>query len=157
MKSIQSTKLIVSLAVICSLFIGCATSGSRYSQAEMNAIETRIVDATFNETFSAASNALFDAGYTLSMSDREAGLLSGTAGKDNTAARIWISPFIGDLRFAISVQVRELSETQCSVRVKTSVNGEPKVDKKAIDNIWVLMQRQVMMKEPMELDQKEDV
>lgn len=139
---------IVCFIVLAQLVSGCATAGKNYSQAELNAIETRTVLASFDETFSAAANALFDAGYTISMSDREAGLISGAAGKDNTAARFWISPLIQDTRFAISIQIRDVGNNECAVRVKTSVNGEPVVDKKAIDNIWILMKRQVLMKEP---------
>jgi hypothetical protein len=44
--------------------------------------------------------------------------------------------------------VRELTSKLSAVRVKTSYNGAPVVDKKVIDQIWVLMQRQVLMKEP---------
>lgn len=130
---------------------GCGSSGqspTSYTQAELNAIETRDVDADMQKTFDAASGALFDAGYTIAMSDRSAGLLTGQKGKDNTAARIWISPFITDTRYVISVQLKSISAVQTAVRVKASINGEPIVDKSAIDQIWVLMQRQVMMKEP---------
>lgn len=141
------------LLLVAVNLVGCATSAhspSRYTQAQLNAIETRDVDATFDETFSAASNALFDAGYTIAMSDRSAGLITGEAGKDNTAARFWVSPLIQDSRFRISMQVRQTAPKLCAVRVKTSSNGEPVVDKKAIDNIWTLMQRQVMMKAPLD-------
>lgn len=137
---------IVMLFLLVSLN-GCVTQPN-YTQAQLNSIETRIVDADFDETFNAASNALFDAGYTVSMSDREGGLITGTKGKDNTAARIWISPAIRDTAYALSIQVREEAPQQCRVRVKSSVNGEPVVEKEAIDQIWVLMQRQVLMQTP---------
>lgn len=130
-----------------AIALGCQTT-PKYSQAQLNAIETREVDATFDATFNAAASALFDAGYTVAMSDRSAGLLTGSAGKDNSAARVWISPYIADSRFVLSMQVRQLNPNLCAVRVKTSVNGEPRVDKAAIDHIWTLMQRQVLMKEP---------
>ena len=130
------------------LVSGCAMT-PKYSQAQLNAIETREVDASMDETFSAASSALFDAGYTIAMSDRQGGLLTGTRGKDQSAARIWISPYIQDTKFAVSIQVREIGPKRTSIRVKTSVNGESKVDKVSIDQIWNLMQRQVLMKEPL--------
>lgn len=130
-----------------AIALGCQTT-PKYSQAQLNAIETREVDATFDATFNAAASALFDAGYTVAMSDRSAGLLTGSAGKDNSAARVWLSPYIADSRFVLSMQVRQLNPKLCAVRVKTSVNGEPRVDKAAIDHIWTLMQRQVLMKEP---------
>jgi len=114
----------------------------------LNAIETREVDANFSDTFTAASSALFDAGYTIAMSDKSAGLLTGESAKDQSAARIWVSPYIQDTKFRVSMQVRELGPRLTSVRVKGSVNGAATVDKKAIDAIWTLMQRQVMMKDP---------
>ncbi len=47
--------------------------------------------------------------------------------------------------------IREAGSDRCSVRIKTSVNGVQKVNKRAIDQIWVLMQRQVLMKAPLAL------
>jgi hypothetical protein len=130
------------------LFTGCDSS-NQLSQAQLNAIETRDVDASMNETYNAASGALFDAGYTIAMSDRQGGLLTGTRVIDKSKARFWISPYIEDIRLAISMQIREISPSSCTVRIKTSVNGSPKVDKNAIDQLWTLMQRQVLMKEPL--------
>jgi len=130
------------------LLNGCSSS-QHYSQAQLNAIETREVDAGINETYNAASGALFDAGYTIAMSDRQGGLLTGTRVCDRSKARFWISPYIEDTRFAISIQIRETTPKSCTVRIKTSVNGASKVDKNAIDQLWTLMQRQVLMKEPL--------
>jgi hypothetical protein len=147
--------LLVSAAVVVvSALGGCGTSSnlSRYSQAQLNAIETRTVEASLAETFQAASNALFDAGYTIAMSDREGGLITGQRGDDKTAERFWISPYIQDTRFIISIQVREQSSSQTDARIKTSKNGEPYVDEEAIDQIWTLMQRQVLMKAPLAVE-----
>ena len=63
-----------------------------YTQAQLNAFETREVGADLDETFRAASNALFDAGYTISMSDREGGVLTGTRAIDRSKARFWRLP-----------------------------------------------------------------
>ena len=137
------------LALLCCVAIGCSFGGTKLTQAQMNALETREVDATFSETFNAASSALFDAGYTISMSDRDGGLLSGNKSNNRRAERFWLKNHnIEDDHFAISIQIQENGPRRCSVRVKTSVNGEPRSDKTAIDQLWVLMQRQVMMKEP---------
>ena len=141
--------LVISLALAsCMSLAGCATTPS-YTQAQLNAIETREVDASMDETFSAATNALFDAGYTIAMSDRQGGILTGTRGKDNSSARVWVSPYITDTNFTMSIQVRENGPRLTTTRIKTSMNGEQVIDKKAIDQIWTLMQRQVLMKEPL--------
>jgi hypothetical protein len=128
--------------------LGCA-SQPRMTQAQLNALESREVDAGLGATFNAASGALFDAGYTISMSDQEGGLLTGTRAKDRSSERFWVDSNIRDTQFAISIQMRETSASRTSVRIKTSINGESKVDKAAIDQIWVLMQRQVLMREPL--------
>jgi hypothetical protein len=134
--------------IIFGFALGCS-SAPKYTQAQLNAIESREVDADVAATFNAASGALFDAGYTIAMSDRQAGLITGTKADSKQSERIWISAGIEDVHFAVSIQIREAGPKRSIVRVKTSVNGEPRVDKKAIDEIWVLMQRQVLMKEPL--------
>jgi hypothetical protein len=144
----KSSIVSIFLVSITLLVIGCAST-QQFTQSQINAIETREVDANMNETYNAASGALFDAGYTIAMSDRQGGLLTGTKAIDRSAARYWISHYIEDTKFAVSIQVRETSPKICTVRIKTSINGAPKVDKKAIDELWVLMQRQVLMKEPL--------
>lgn len=146
----KSTLFAFGILAVAVFLASCQTAQNRYSQAELNAIETRIIESGFNEAFTAASSALFDAGYTIAMSDREAGLITGERGKDNTASRILISPFIQDTRFVVSIQVAELDERETNARIKTSVNGEPVVDRDAINEIWLLMQRQVMMREPLQ-------
>ncbi len=145
----KETLKICSITITVLLLSSGCVSTPRYTQAQLNAIETREVEANLDETFNSASGALFDAGYTISMSDRQAGLLTGTKAKDMTAARFWYGTYIPDISFATSIQVRQTEPKRCSVRIKTSRNGEPQTDKKAIDELWVLMQRQVLMKEPL--------
>lgn len=145
------------MAKACSMVIllvslvsgGCV---SQLTQAQLSAIETREVDASMEQTFNAASSALFDAGYTISMSDRQGGLLTGGKGKDRTFDRIMWGPLIPDTTYTMSMQIQSSGFNRTSVRIKRSVNGEPQVDKKEVDQIWTLMQRQVMMKEPLASD-----
>jgi hypothetical protein len=126
------------------LLAGCA-SEPVYTQAQLNAIETRSVEADFDETFDAASGALFDAGYIIAMSDREGGLITGTQTKQDTGwAAFWgTSPYYRSL--AMSIQIRTERSNRSLVRIKTQINGQTRVDQTAIEKIWVLMQRQVMM------------
>ena len=139
---------------VCSIALAMAGCGvfakPQLSQAALNAIETRDVDADFDETFNAASGALFDAGYIISMSDRQGGLITGTKSIDRSRQRRFFNDkAIEDTHFAVSILVRETEMARCAVRVKTSINGQPRVDKHAIDAIWVLMQRQVLMSAPL--------
>lgn len=140
-------RILVPSLMILLVCTGCVSS-QKYTQAQLNAIETREVDASLEETFSAAASALFDAGYTIAMSDRLAGLITGKKSRSQAAARLLISYAIEDTHFSVSIQVREVSPERCTTRIKTAVNGEPRVKKEAIDEIWVLMQRQVLMKAP---------
>ena len=146
--------VVAQVVVACAVAGGCGGGGKQYTQAQLNAIETRDVEANLEATFNAATGALFDSGYTVAMSDRNAGLLTGTKGKDRTMDRIFWSPYIADDRFTVSISMRAIDNGRTAVRVKTSVNGEPKVNKKAIDQIWTLMQRQVLMKEPLAAGQQ---
>lgn len=149
-------KALVILALTTIAIGGCRTRGiapSSLSQAQLNAIETRVIDADMDQAFDAAISALFDAGYTISVSDREAGIVTGTREINRQAERIWISPYLQDTRFAISVQIRQTNPSRTNARVKLSINGEPRVDKETIDEIWTLMQRQVLMSTPPDLSQ----
>jgi len=133
----------------CMLTSGCQSPTPKLSQAQMNALETREVEASFDDTYRAASNAMFDAGYTIAMSDKSAGLLTGSRAKDRSSDRMWVDQSIRDTLFLLSMQITSLGPKNCTVRVKTSVNGEARVNPQAINELWVLMQRQVMMKEPL--------
>lgn len=125
---------------------GCSTP-PRYSQAQLNAIETRIVDAPFDEAFNAASGALFDAGYIIVMSDREGGLLTASQRKLPSGWDFWFGSAYGQV-LTVSVHVREIDGERCQVRLKTAADGASTVNKEHVDEIWVLMQRQVLMSEP---------
>jgi hypothetical protein len=142
-------KVVTSISIFTMLFLTGCNESNQLSQAQLNAIETREVDADMSETYNAASGALFDAGYTIAMSDRQGGLLTGTKAIDRSSDRFWISHSIEDTKFVVSMQIRETTPKVCTVRIKTSKNGVPEVDKKAIDELWILMQRQVLMKEPL--------
>jgi hypothetical protein len=129
------------------VILGCQ-SKPVYTQAQLNAIETRLVEADFDETFNAASGALFDAGYIITMSDREGGLVTGDQRKKASG---WDTIF-GDGRYyhhwTVTIQVRESAPDLCRARIKTAIDGETEVNLEAIQEIWVLMQRQVLMSEP---------
>ena len=120
----------------------------KYSQAQLTAMTTREVQASYGETYKSATDALFDAGYTIDVSDRDGGILTGVQGEDRTAARFWVSELITDTVFRVSVLLREQSSHSTTVRLSTSKNAEPYIDEEAIDQFWRLMERQVLMKAP---------
>jgi hypothetical protein len=129
---------------------GCATQ-PKYSQAQLNAIEVRIVEASFDDTYTAAANALFDAGYIIGMSDKDAGLITG----GQTRMLGFWEAMAADAPYqslVMSIQIVEESENRCRVRVKTQISGITVVNREAVDAIWVLMQRQVLMSTPATLE-----
>lgn len=129
------------------LSAGC-TASPALTQAQLNAIETRVVEAGFDATFNAASGALFDAGYLIFMSDRTGGLLTGVQVVDDSDWSGFWARSGDEEHLAISVQVRPETAATSLVRIKTQIDGRTKVDQKAIDEIWVLMQQQVLMSAP---------
>ena len=137
-----------SLSLVALIALASCQVAPKLTQAQITAIETRVVEASMGQTYTAASGALFDAGYTIAMSDREGGLITGSRGVDKSAERLWISPYIQDERFTVSIHIMATTPGKCTARIKTSKNGQAFVDKAAIDALWVLMQRQVMMKTP---------
>lgn len=129
--------------------LGGCRGGPTYTQAQLNALETREIEAPLAETFTAASNALFDAGYTISMSDRAGGLVTGTKRHDRKRDEMFVKKSERWREYTLSIQVRRLEPKLSAVRVKSAINGEPRVDPATINEFWVLMQRQVLMHEPL--------
>ena len=137
------------ILALCLVLIGCAGQ-PKYTQAQLNALETREIDADTDAAFTAASHALFDSGYTITMSDRMGGLLTGSKRHDNKRDRLFVKRSERWTEFSLSVQVRGVNPALSAVRVKTATNGEPRVDTRAIDEFWILMQRQVLINQPVQ-------
>ena len=143
-------KIIIGTLAVCA-FIGCGSAASnlrKYSQSQLTAITTRQVDATYDETFMAAVDSLFDDGYTIAESDKEAGIITGFLNDDRSAERAWISRAIADKTFRISILIRKRGPKLTSVRLSSSINGEPYIDEDAINEFWNQMKRQVLIQEP---------
>jgi len=110
----------VLLAVGCLLLAGafggaagCAAD-QKYSQTELNALETREFDASFERTFDAVVAVMIDTGRTIYTSDKRGGLI-GASG--------------------MQIKVEQLAPSRTSVRVSTSAGGQIRVDKQAIDDV----------------------
>lgn len=138
--------------ILCTMCVGgCASSGNlhKYTQSQITAITTRIVDASTDEAFRAATSAVFDAGYTISVSDKSAGIISGYKRDSKAAERFWLSTAIEDTDFRISIMLSEDGYRQTRARISMARNGEQVIDEKAVDDLWTLMKRQVLIQEPL--------
>ena len=141
--------LVLLLMTVTAILAQGCVSEPEYTQAQLTAIETRQVDADMDATFRAASSALFDSGYTIAMSDRTGGLLTGTCAKMDQEA-YWFGTSRTPIgTYTISMQMIPDGAQRTNVPIKTAVNRIAVVQKAEIDRIWVLMQRQVMMNEPL--------
>jgi len=135
---------------------GCATTGTgRMGQAALKAFETREIDAPFELVYAAAVEGLFDLGYTIAHSDKGSGVIVGEkrvekqgAGwmRFNDSANKVVRPesdYYNTLQ--ITLLIRSIDESSTKIRIKTAVNKEPKLDKEAIDEVWLYIERQVLM------------
>ena len=152
---IQFQRFLFVLLIFTTAFLsGCVTTGSRtMGQAAIKNFETRTVDASINAVFTAATEALFDLGYIIKHSDRQSGLLVGErqdARKGERAATtFWFgyaaAANVRPVVYNLTLLIKPTGDETTDVRIKTSVDGEPKLDKKAIDQVWLYIERQVLM------------
>jgi hypothetical protein len=146
-------------ALLMALVLGaCATP--LYSKTQLDALEVRDVEAPPDRAFAAASNAVIDASYQVLVSDGDAGLLTAIRREDPSVAEhvavftlttllsLGHAPADAQPRFfAVCVQVLPRSGDRSSVRIRTYGPEGAAPDPKTIQQIWTLMQRQVLMKE----------
>jgi len=125
-------------------------------QAAMKLFETRTVNASLEEVFTAATEALFDLGYVIKHSDKQSGILVGErqdARKDDRAAMaFWFglaaAAAVQPIVYNLTLLVKPVDEKTATVRIKTSIDGEPAFCKEEIDKVWVYIERQVLMESP---------
>ena len=123
-----------------------------YSQAQLNAIQTRYVETDFLTAYRAAIAALQDAGYNVELSDSKIGV----AGGKKTISPLNKNQFQRTGAWGVTITLNE--ESSQRIRVRTSVQYQaypdggflPIVDKPSIDQIWRLMERQVLLVSPLE-------
>jgi hypothetical protein len=105
---------------------GCGVD-QKYSQTELNALQTREFDYAFDPTFDATVGALFDLGYTIHTCDKRAGLVAAGIGH------------------GVSVQIKldQADSRRTSVRVSTISGGQARVDKAKIEEVLNTIDRRL--------------
>jgi len=156
--------LVALIALVCLPLAGCVADPP-LTQSQMDALQVRLVEAPPERAFAAASSAVIDAGYTVNVSDGEWGILSAEKRQDPAiAANIAImilstlarSPTDLPPTFhAVAIQVLPASQNRTNIRIRPFINGQPcacnqadKEGREVVEQLWTLMQRQVLMKEP---------
>ena len=111
-------RILIALLVGSMFLTGCHVD-KKYSQTELNALQTREFDYPMDPTFDAAVGALFDLGYTIHTSDKRGGLLGAGMG-------------YGD---SVQIKLDQAAPGHTSVRVSTASGGQAHVDKARIDAV----------------------
>jgi hypothetical protein len=138
---------------------GWLTSGNQQvGQAQVKNFETRSVDAAFDSVYAAATEALFDLGYQIKHSEKASGLIVGEQ-RENFSETVYLGKGIWDTRdkqrvFEITLLIKPETKKATNVRIKTSVDGKSRLNKDAVDKVWVYIDRQVMMETPPAAPQK---
>jgi hypothetical protein len=151
----------ITMILLCSFMeftlSGCVTTeGVGMGQAAMTAFETRTIDAPFEQVYVAATEGLFDLGYTIRHTDKNSGVLVGEKKMEKPDAG-WMrfSDALGNIvrpesdyynTFQVTLFIQPAEEQTAKVRIKTAINEQPQLNKKAIDEIWLYIDRQVLMK-----------
>jgi hypothetical protein len=105
--------LTITVAICAAGLTACAVD-QKYSQTELNALESREFDADFDRTYDAAIGAMFDFGYRISTSDKRAGFIQAGV---------------------VQMKVDRADARRTSVRVSTSSYGQVRVDKDLINKV----------------------
>lgn len=115
----------LAMGVVASALSACAVD-QQYSQTQLNALQTREFQASFDKTFDATVSALFDLGYAIRTSDKRGGLITG----GRTGGSMWA----GVHEQGVQVKL-EQGGARTSVRVSTVSHGQTRVDKDRIDEL----------------------
>ncbi len=144
---------------------GCGPVHPPLTQTQMDAIQVRVVEAPPDRAFGAAASALLDAGYQVFVTDADSGFLTGEKRKDPAVGLNILEIVVTTLArapqdlppdfYAVSIQVLPETGGRAKVRIRPFDNGvasdctDPEGDgRKVVEELWALMQRQVLMKEP---------
>ena len=125
------------LAVIaCAAALTACQVDQKYSQTQLEALQTREFAANIDATFDAAVNALFDAGYTIRSSDKRGGFLS--------ASRQGFDAWRGYTQGVVQLKIEGAGNGRSSVRISTTDGGQQRVNKEQIDELLNLIDRRLV-------------
>ncbi len=156
-------KLVSFLWVI--FIIGCASAPSTPpGQLATRDMETRDMRISYDAAYKAVSNAFFAMGYTIKHSDKASGIIVGSKSDPGTgkkAAMILLFGVPGALidtktNYEITVMLTQKDKEFTTIRIGTSVNGQPVVCREIIDSIWTVVEREAMIDEPVMVRKKEE-
>jgi hypothetical protein len=134
MPHIRTCALNFVLCAFSCLLPGCAAD-KHYSQTELTTLQSREFDAAYDRTYEAAINALFDAGYVIRSSDKDAGFVS--------ASRVGGDSWSGYAHQVAQVKLAAAGP-RTAVRISTTDGTQQRLDKKQIDELLNLIDRRLI-------------
>lgn len=143
-------------ALVGVLCASCAST-TTMTQTQLDALESRELEAPADRAFDAASHALVEAGYSIQLTDRDAGVLTGSKQHEPGIAprvgvaiasvvltmghgMLWLPP----TEHGVCVQVLPLSGSRSGVRVCVYRDDVAISDPAVVDQVWTLMQRRAL-------------
>lgn len=146
--------LIKQVVAVVLLGVAFGSSGCvQLTQSEIKALGTREMDCPFDEAYKAASNGLFSLGFTISHSDKESGILTGTRHDPNTGAKVANTVLFGvlglaltkDRNEAVTFMLTPLEPNLTQLRMQIIINGKVVVDRTFMTAIWQQIEREAML------------
>jgi hypothetical protein len=123
MQTLRIRIQLMALVVAALVSTGCATD-TRYSQAQLDAIQTRQLDVPAGRAYAGVIGALLEQRYQIAESDMEGGLLVAAS----TSGDAWV----GYRRSVVQIAVQSTGTSSSSVRISTSSGGQTRVDEEKI-------------------------
>ncbi len=135
--------LVVGLALLTSLGTGCT---HRLTQSEIRFLETRELDASYEEVYGAAMNAIFSMGMTINHSDKASGVISGQSGDHALRASQRSKKKFLVKKVTLLITPRNRKNTL--VRMKVLINEQQQLDRKLMTEIWQRIEREAVLSAP---------
>jgi hypothetical protein len=126
-------------------------------------METRDMRISYDAAYKAATNAFFAIGYTIKHLDKASGIIVGSksdSGAGKKVALILLFGIPGALidtktNYDVTVMLSQKDKDFTTIRIGTSVNGQPVLNREIIDSIWTVVEREAMIDEPVMAKPKE--
>ncbi len=143
---------------LCLIFIiGCASAPQSDSPGQLatREMETRDLFLSYDTAYRAATNAFFALGYTIKHTDKATGIIVGSKSDPGTGKKVaWILLFglpgvLVDTKtnYDITVMIAPKTPAITTIRVGSSLNGQPVVNKDITNKVWTVIEREAMVDE----------
>ncbi|MHC5048910.1 MAG: hypothetical protein ACYTGY_20590, partial [Planctomycetota bacterium] len=123
MRTLRNRFQLTAVVVAALLCVSCTTD-TRYSQAQLDALQTRELDVPAGRAYAGVIGALLEQRYQIAESDMAGGLLVATT----TYGDAWS----GYYRSMVQIAVQPTGPSTSSVRISTSSGGQTRVNKEKI-------------------------